>query len=106
MFVTVNEGHVVDDGTGTYKPGDSVELSDKEGKRLIKLGIVRKSKSSEMKTATIEEIRDAISLLDKEDKKLWTQDDLPQLDALKKILKVPVTSAQRKEAMEVIKAAE
>lgn len=108
MYVKVNDGHVVDDGTDIHKPGDTVELDAKEGKRLIQRGIVRKGKAPELKPATVEEIRDAISLLDTGDPKLWTQNSGPQLDALRSVLggELSVTSELRDEGWELHKAAQ
>lgn len=106
MYVKVKDGHVLDDGATIHKPGDTAELSSSEGKRLIKQGVVQKAKAPELKEATIEEIRDAISLLDTEDPKLWTQNSGPQLDALRGVLNAQVTSAQRDEAWELHKAAQ
>ena len=94
MLVKIKEGHVVTDGKGDHPPGSTIEVEQKEGKRLIKLGIVREVH----KEISAEDILDAISLLDKENPKLWTKNSGPQLDALRDVLNADVSSEQRDEA--------
>ncbi len=106
MFVKVNNGRVIDDGTTIYQPGDTFEIDAKSGNRLLKRGLVSEAETPGILPATVEEIRDAISLLDTANPKLWTQNSGPQLEALRSVLKAPVTAEQRDEAWALHKDAQ
>ena len=42
MIVIVNQGHVVDTGDKVHRPGDGLDLPNKEAQKLMKRGVVRK----------------------------------------------------------------
>lgn len=46
MKVTVLPGRVIDTGKAAHKPGDTLDVSDSDGKRLIALGACAEVKAA------------------------------------------------------------
>lgn len=115
MFLKVNEGRTINDGKADHKPGATFEIDGEEGERLVKRGyatevngLVAEPGMADARDATVEEIQDAIYLLDTDNPKLWTKSSGPGLDALRDVLgpKRLVTSELRDKGWEAHKAAQ
>lgn len=95
MFVIVNKGGVLDDGSRLYKPGDKVELEGAEAERLINAGKVREAKSPLHVVVDLEEVVTAIGGLSSADNSAWTAEGLPTVEALAKALGKTITAKER-----------
>lgn len=85
------------------EPGTEVDLTDAEAEVLLNRGQVRALTATKATAATPpspEDIADAIDQLEEKDFK----DGVPNLKAIERVLKAPVTAAQRDEVWAKIQA--
>lgn len=97
MRVKVLDGHILDDNTKVYRPGQELEVAAEEGGNLIDQGIVAR-----VTTESAGDIVDAIATLDTDDKSLWTEKGLPLTEVIAERVGRPVTAAERTEAWEQV----
>lgn len=85
------------------EPGTEVDLTDTEAEVLLNRGQVRAvtaTKAAATSQPSIEDIADAIDQFEEKDFK----DGVPNLKAIERVLKTPVTAAQRDEAWAKVQA--
>jgi hypothetical protein len=84
------------------EPGTEVDLNDAEAEVLLNRGHVRAVTATKAAASqpSIEDIADAIDQFEEKDFK----DGVPNLKAIERVLKTPVTAAQRDEAWAKVQA--
>lgn len=88
---------------GYAEPGTEVDLTDAEAEVLLNRGHVRAVTATKAATTppSLEDIADAIDQLDEQKD---FKDGIPNLKAIERVLKAPVTAAQRDEVWAKIQA--